>query len=98
MESSYDVGPSASQPFGIYGVIARRNLLYALTSSTSRGGTLSIFDATNPALPVPQASVGLPNGGGGRALDCEGDTLYAVSVPATGSYIDRGSLSVFTSL
>ncbi len=98
MESSYDVGPSASQPFGIYGVIARRNLVYLLTSSTAQGGTLSVFDATNPKNPIPQASLGLPHGGGGRALDCEGETLYAASVPATGSYANRGSLSVFTSL
>lgn len=96
--ATYDAGPNASRPFGVYGVISRSYLLYLLTSSNVRGGALEILDASDSGHPSVRNSLVLPNSGSGRALDCEGDTLYAASVPVSGAYTDRGSLSMFTSL
>jgi hypothetical protein len=95
---SYDIGPSSALPFGIYGIVVRGQRAFLLTSSLAQGGKLQVLDVSDMAHPTLGASVTLPHGGGGVALDCETDTLYAASVPASGAYARKGSLSVSTSL
>lgn len=88
-----NIGPNSSNPYGVYGVIIRDTLAFILTNASS-GGQLKIMSINTPgSIGTPtSASVALPSSGGGVALDCEGNYLYAASVPAT----NKGSISIIT--
>lgn len=90
---SVDVGPASAQAFSVYGVVARGTRAFVLSGSPSAGGALQIFDTKNPVSPLLVHSVALPNTGAGVALDCEYGTLYAVSVPASGTNANKASLT-----
>ena len=90
-----DIGPNAGNPYGIYGVIARDTRALVLTSAAS-GGQLRVMNISNPASITQTASHSLPNAGGGVALDCEANYVYAASVPQGGSFLNRGSLTFIT--
>lgn len=94
---TYDIGPSSAQPFGVYGLDARDGFAAVLTSSHA-GGSVVMLDISDSAHAKPISTTGLPNGGGGVALDCESNRLYAASVPQSGAYKDRGSLTLIDSL
>ncbi|MDB5189666.1 MAG: Autotransporter adhesin [Parcubacteria group bacterium] len=96
LRGTYDLGPSNTSPYGAYGVIVRDTLAYVLTASQSNGGKLQLINVADQAAPTVAAAVTLPNSGAGVALDCERETLYAASVPASGTYAGRGSLSIVT--
>ncbi len=98
LRGSFDVGPSGTHPFGIYGIIVRDTLAFLLTASPSNGGAVQIFDLSNIGTPSLYSSVTLPNNGAGVSLDCEGDTMYAASVPINGAHTNKGSLSRITAL
>ncbi len=96
---SRNVGPSAASPFGIYGVIVRDYLSFILTSSPTSGGQLFAINTTNPtnaSAAAPVFTVTLPNTGAGVAMDCEGNYVYAASVPAAGAFLNKGSITVVT--
>lgn len=91
-----DVGPNASSPYSINGLLVRDYLTFVLTGSPSAGGRLQILNTANPAALVTDATLTLPNTGSGVALDCEGNYLYAASVPLSGTFTNRGSISIIT--
>jgi Tfp pilus assembly protein PilV len=96
---SRDVGPNSTNPFSVYGILARDYLTFILTGSPSQGGQLFAINNGTPTTfgtITPMFSVTLPNSGAGTALDCEGNYLYAASVPATGANINKGSVSIVT--
>jgi hypothetical protein len=71
----------------VTGTLVRDSLAFLLA-----GTQLVIKNITNPAAPVAAGSLGLPAGGTGAALDCEGNYLYAASNDAGG----HGALSVIS--
>jgi type II secretory pathway pseudopilin PulG len=93
---SYDVGPNSSNPFGVYGLIVRDYLAFLLTGSPSNGGKFQVLNVQNANNITVGATLTLPNGGSGIALDCESNTFFAVSVPTSGSNQNKGSLSIIT--
>ena len=96
---SNNIGPNNSSPFSIYGLVVRDYLAFLLTSSQSNGGKLlayNISDPTTVAAAPAVFSITLPNAGAGVAMDCEGNYLYAASVPTTGTFANEGSVSIIT--
>ncbi len=73
------------------GLIIRDNLAFVLLGTTNLGGDLRILSIANPDDIVEEKIIGLPGdfgGGGGAALDCEGNNLYMASIDGAGkSYI-----------
>lgn len=106
--STYDIGTSAN-PLGIYGIIVgnglvsgvNRWLAMTLTSKTG-GGAFQVLNVDSPGAISSVATVTLPNNGGGVSLDCEWndtngkDYFYAASVPTTGSFVNKGSISIIS--
>jgi hypothetical protein len=104
LRGSYDTGPSSGSPYGIYGIIANLTQAFLLTSSSAAGGKFQVMNTSSPGAISAGTSVTLPNTGGGVALDCEWnptdgkDYFYAASLPTSGTFSNRGSLTVITSL
>lgn len=107
---SFDTGPNSGSPFGVYGVIVGNGtvsgtpswLALTLTGSQSNGGKFQVLNVNNPASVSSIASLTLPNSGSGIALDCEWnaatakDYVYAASVPPSGSFANKGAISIIT--
>lgn len=91
---SRDVGIVAT-PYSVNGAIVRDTLAFLLTNSGT-GGRVEIANIQNPGTIPSPTTISLPNAGGGVSLDCEGNYMYAASVPTSGSFINRGSISIIT--
>jgi hypothetical protein len=77
----------------VNGLIARGSLLYLITTS----GQLELYgmeNVTNSAAKI--GSVLLPDKGSGVTLDCEGNVVFAASVPTSGPNTGKGSISIIT--
>jgi type II secretory pathway pseudopilin PulG len=94
LTGSADVGTSIST-MGVYGTIVRDTLAFLLTgnSTTNSNGRVQIYRTDTM---TQSTSISLPNSGMPVALDCEGNTLYAASVPSTGGNTNKGSISIIT--
>ena len=100
--------PNSPEPLGykinssVGGLIVRDFLAFVLkgTAGGTRPGQLQILDISNPDTPVNYLSpIPLPNttaGVANESMDCEGNTMYISSVPATGTKADKGSITIVT--
>ena len=88
--------PNTPQPHGVKftstvsGIIVRDFLAFILTGTVAKPGNLVEYTETDPLAPSLYASLALPNGSSGAALDCEGNALIVGSNDAT----NKGYLSV----
>jgi hypothetical protein len=92
--SIHDV-PLGTKEIGssINSLLVRSNLLFLITTS----GQLQIYDiASSSAIVSASAPIMLPNSGSGTAMDCEGNTIFVASMPNTGIFGNKSSLSIIT--
>ncbi|MFZ3073963.1 MAG: hypothetical protein WA093_02425 [Minisyncoccales bacterium] len=76
-------------------VLVRDYLAFVLLGTASQGGDLRILNVADMANIIEEKIIDLPNGttgSGGKAMDCEGNYLYVVSVDGA----DRSYLSIIT--
>lgn len=71
-----------------------RDYLAFLTTTNSQFQIWNIASTTNISSYAPALT--LPNSGVGGSMDCEGNFLYALSVPTSGAFANKGFLSIIT--
>lgn len=99
LRGSQDIGTSGNT-IGAYGTLVRNNFAFLLTgnSTTNSNGAMRVYNVKNPAaIAAVSNTVSLPNSGAPVALDCEDTSLFVASTPSTGSFQNRGSITVITS-
>jgi hypothetical protein len=89
---AHDVGPSSASPLGVYDLDVRDGVAL-LTTSSHAGGNVTLLDVHDVAHPSFLTSLALPDAGGGVALACERNRVYVASVPQSGTYTGKGSLT-----
>ncbi len=98
--------PNSPQPKGskisssVNALFVRDYLTFAVNGTTTKPGQLQILNITNPASIVAYGSIiSLPNATAGisrETIDCEGNYLYIGSVPSSGAFLNKGSISIIT--
>jgi hypothetical protein len=95
--TSQSTFPLPTSGDGIYQMLVRDYLAFLLTGNAATGnGMLRILDLRTAPTPPTFATVALPNAGAPAGLDCEGNYLYAASVPPAGASVNKGSISIIT--
>ena len=100
--------PNSPQPQGqkisssVNGLMVRDYLAFILQGTGTKFGQLQILNITNPVSITPYTStISLPNTSAGvstETIDCEGNYLYIGSVPNSGTFLNKGSISIITAL
>lgn len=88
--------PLSASGDSINKILVRDYLAFLLTNSQIQIRKIaqgSPWTFSQYAIPIP-----LPNSGVGAALDCEGNYLYSASAPTSGAFLDKGAISITTSI
>ncbi len=84
-------------------LLIRDYLIFLISSTSSQEGKLEIWNSSDKSNLTPfTTSISLPNTSGGISntfiptMDCEGNYIYASSVPSSGLFANKGSLTIIT--